>query len=353
MSEEAPLRFLERLESSAARLLMSLPPPVLRALSGTRPWPGGADELDPGIRLLLLLRKLRGALPVDRLPPDEARRRARRDAFVHAGPAVEVGSVRELMVPGAAGALPARVYSPGAPEGSRPLLVYFHGGGFVLGDLGTHDIACRILCRESAAHVLAVEYRLAPEFPIPCAIEDAESAFLWASANAAALGADPTRVAIGGDSAGGNLAAVVCRRLPRSGARPALQLLIYPAVDRSTEHPSLALFSDGYFLTRGEIEWYHSQYTRGTGVSRRDPRISPLAEPDHSELPPALVVTAAFDPLRDEGEAYAAALEAAGTPVRLWRAPGMVHGFLNMAGVSPGARVAAVKSAALLREMLG
>jgi acetyl esterase len=195
--------------------------------------------------------------------------------------------------------------------------------------------------------VLSVDYRLAPECPFPAAIDDAMAAFEWATANAAELGADPRRVAVGGDSAGGNLAAHVARDARQ---RPVLQLLIYPAADMDTERPSQSLFAEGFYLTAADRDWYHGHYMGGAGDE--DPRRRPLTEGDLAGLPPAFVVTAAFDPLRDEGEAYADALHAAGTPVLLRRFDGLVHAFINMVGVSPACRDALVEVAGTLRGLL-
>jgi len=208
-----------------------------------------------------------------------------------------------------------------------------------------------MLCRHAGLHVLAVDYRLAPEHPFPAALEDASAAFAWARAHAHELGADPARIAVGGDSAGGNLAAALSQLAVREGTpTPALQLLLYPPVDRTVDRASLGDFAQGFVLTRDDIVWFHGHYA-GTFDST-DPRISPLLCRELSGLPPALVITAGFDPLRDEGEAYAAALEAAGAPVTLRRFDGLVHGFASMTALSPACRAAMVEIASMLRHML-
>jgi acetyl esterase len=231
--------------------------------------------------------------------------------------------------------------------------VFFHGGGFVCGDLDTHDAPCRVLCRHGGVHVLSVDYGLAPEHPFPAYVDDAVAAFGWAVEHAAELGADPARVAIGGDSAGGTLAAIASRLAARDGGPvPAAQVLVYPATDRTRTTPSLERFAEGFFLTARDIEWYFDQYTGGTGAGREDPLVSPLLAPDLGGLAPALVVTAGFDPLRDEGEAYAHALRAAGTPALLRRMPELVHGFVNFGGVSRASREAIVEIAGTVRGML-
>ena len=232
--------------------------------------------------------------------------------------------------------IPARHYEPLEPGGPHPLLVYYHGGGFLYGDLDTHDNVCRILCRHAGAHVLAVDYRLSPEHPFPAAVEDARAALRWAYVNAERLGADPSRIGVGGDSAGGNLAAVTSQLAANDGGpAPVLQLLIYPVTDFTIRRRSRELFGDGFLLTNAEMDWFEANYLGPGSPQASDPRASPLLATDLSGLPPAFVVTAAFDPLRDEGEAYARALQDAGTPATLRRFPGFIHGFINAAGRQP------------------
>jgi acetyl esterase len=354
---DSALTLLERLEYRVARALLRLPPALLVRLSGKPPVVREGLTLDPEVQLLLSLRERRGAVALTALTPEEGRRRLRREALVHAGEPVEVGAVRELVLDTAHGPLKARHYAPmRSPEQGaerRPLLVFFHGGGFVLGDLDTHDSACRLLCRHAELHVLAVDYRLAPEHPFPAALEDGIAAFAWARAHAEELGADPARIAVGGDSAGGNLSAALSQLAVREGTpAPVLQLLLYPALDRTVERASMGQFAEGFFLTREDVAWYHHHYTGGVHEAGSDPRISPLLCRELSGLPPALVITCGFDPLRDEGEDYAAALQAAGTPVTLRRFDGLVHAFINMAGVSQACRAAVEEIASMLRHML-
>jgi acetyl esterase len=354
---DSPPTFLERLEHRVARALLRLPHALLVRLSGKPPVVRDGLTLHPEVQFLLALRERLGAVAVTALPPQEGRRRLRREALRHAGEPVEVGAVRELMLDTEHGPLKARHYAPakGAEKGSerRPLLVFFHGGGFVLGDLDTHDIACRLLCRHAELHVLAVDYRLAPEHRFPAALEDAVAAFAWAHAHAEVLGADPARIAVGGDSAGGNLSAALSQHAIREGTpAPVLQLLLYPALDRTVERASLGHFAEGFFLTRAEISWFSAHYTGSPDTDYSDPRLSPLRCRELAGLPPALVVTVGFDPLRDEGEAYAAALQQAGTPVTLRRFEGLVHGFANMAGVSRACRDAVVEIASMLRHLI-
>lgn len=327
----------ERLEAAVARALMRLPASVQVRLSGERPVEIDGQRLDPEFQLLRSLRRLRSRHGLCEPGAKEARARFIREARMYAGRPSPVGAVRDFAIPGPGGALPVRHYAP-AESGPRPLLVYLHGGGYVIGDVESYDAPCRLICRHAAMHVLSIDYRLAPEHPFPAALEDTAAALRWAQSNAAALSADPGRVALGGDSAGANLATVISREAARAGAPPAAQLLIYPPTDSSTERPSRRLFGEGFLLTERDREQFARHYTAGTGFTDEHPRVSPLREPDLAGLPPALVVTAAFDLLRDEGEAYAAALRNAGTPVRLMRLPGLGHGFVNLTGVSPAAR---------------
>jgi acetyl esterase len=208
-----------------------------------------------------------------------------------------------------------------------------------------------MLCKHSGAHVLAIDYRLAPEHPFPAAVEDARAALRWAIEHAGELGADAARVGVGGDSAGGNLAAVVAQLAARDGGpAPALQLLIYPVTDftRATGR-SRELFGEGFLLTTPEMDWFDANYLEGSGASHEDPRVSPLYGEDLSDLAPAIVVTAALDPLRDEGEAYGEAMRAAGTPVTLRRFEGFIHAFVNLGGVNPACREAVAEIAGMTR----
>ncbi|TCC26457.1 alpha/beta hydrolase [Kribbella sindirgiensis] len=219
-------------------------------------------------------------------------------------------------------------------------MVFFHGGGWVVGDLGTHDALCRAIAADAGIRVLSVDYRLAPEAPAPTAAEDAIAAFTWAVDHAEDLGADPTLVAVGGDSAGGNLAAVVAQQTVRRGLpRPALQVLLYPAVDLVARRPSRDLFSEGFLLTEEDIIWYRDHYTPDPTL-RPDPIVSPLRAEDLTGLPPTYLTTAGFDPLRDEGLEYATALKAAGNPLTHAHHPTLPHGHANLLTV-PGTTRAA------------
>ena len=304
--------------------------------------------------LQLLLDQLAQA-PVDiaTVSPDEMR--ALYDAMsAMAGEPAEVGSVEDRTVPGPAGDVAVRVYRPDV-DGSAPVLVFLHGGGWVIGNVDSHDVTCRALCRDAETVVVSVDYRLAPEHPHPAAVDDAWAALTWVATHSDEIGGDADRIAVGGDSAGGNLAALLALRARDEGG-PALvhQLLIYPVTDLSSEHPSWVENGEGYFLTADTMRWFISHYL-GAGREHgdpTDPRISPLLAPDLSGLPPAQVLTAEFDPLRDEGDAYAARLAEAGVPVDHVSHPGLVHGFIGMGVLSPDCTAAAAAAAGRLRAAL-
>ena len=253
-----------------------------------------------------------------------------------------VASVEDRTVPGPAGDIPVRVYRPADDGATRPGIVYFHGGGFVICDLDSHDGACRRLANAVDAVVVSVDYRLAPEHRWPAAPDDAFAATEWVALHADDLGIDGDRLAVAGDSAGGNLTAVVAQMARDQGGPPlAFQLMIYPVTDLSatrSEHVSQTENARGYFLTVDQMEWYRDQYLGD--ADGEAPYASPLKAGSLASLPPACVVTAEMDPLRDEGEAYGRALSDAGVPVELHRAPGMFHGFFNMDAVLDGSKEA-------------
>jgi acetyl esterase len=354
MSPPGAVSRRDRIEATIARLGGALPAAVQLRLSGRGPVRIDGLELDPGLQFALRALELRGTPTVigaRGVDPDpvSVRLRTHREALVSSVYATPVGTVTDLTVDGR---LRGRHYAPPGGGVGRPLLVYLHGGGMVIGDLETHDEPCRMLCRHAAIHVLSIEYRLAPEDPFPAAVQDAVAAFRWAAANAGELGADPGRVAVGGDSAGGNLSAVVAQTCAREpGPAPSLQLLIYPSTDYAHETESMRLFGDGFYLSSDSRRWFDHHYLEGTGADRSDPRISPLRAAELAGLAPAIVVTAGFDPLRDEGEQYARALSDAGTPVVRYRAPSMIHGFLHMTALrgprDEVLRIAGMTSAAL------
>ena len=241
-----------------------------------------------------------------------------------------VAKVEDLLIPGPAGQIPVRVY---APQGSRPfpVLVFFHGGGFAIGSIEGYDELCREVTNAAGCIVVSVDYRLAPEHKFPAAVDDCYTATKWVAENANAIGGDPTRIAVGGDSAGGNLAAVVALMARDRGKPPLVyQLLVYPCTNFAVfDTPSHRENAEGYFLTKDDMVWFMNLYLRSE-ADAHNPYASPLRAHDFRGLPPALVVTAEFDPLRDEGEAYAARLREAGVPVVCTRYNGMIHGFLSM-----------------------
>jgi acetyl esterase len=284
----------------------------------------------------------------------EERRRTLRDlaSAVETEPA-RVGDVGEATIPGPGGPLVLRIYTPLAP-GPAPLpgLVFFHGGGWVAGGFDTHDGTCRRLANASGCRVLAVDYRLAPEHPFPAAIDDGVAAMRWIAGHAAELAVDPSRLGIGGDSAGAGLAAAICR-IARDAGGPAIafQLLICPILDVLEESPSRRDLAEGYFLSRTTMQRDLDLYC--PGVDRGDPRLSPLRAASLARLPPALIHIAEFDPFRDEGQAYARRLAEAGVAVRATCHDGMIHYFYAMPAVIPRALTAMAQIGAEVAALIG
>lgn len=247
-----------------------------------------------------------------------------------------------------AGGVPIRIYRPDTGD-ARPCLVFFHGGGWVIGDLDTHDAPCRLLAKESGCVVIAVDYRLAPEHPFPIPLDDCYRAFCWIHQNAQQLGLDPNKLAVGGDSAGGNMAAVICLRArDESGPPIQHQLLIYPVTNATMDTESYRDNGEGYMLTQATMSWFLDHYL--AEQDRQDPFVSPLLAPDLERLPPATVFTAEFDPLRDEGNAYAKRLELAGVRTLIKQFDGQVHGFFTMTDVMPEALEAVTLAAHELKR---
>jgi acetyl esterase len=310
--------------------------------------------LHPQAQALMRLMAEKGVPPTHTLTPAQARAYyLERRAFTQPDPP-EVASVRDLEARGPAGPIPLRSYRPAGapPHAVLPVLVYYHGGGWVIGDLDTHDVLCRQLCNLSGCAVVAVDYRLAPEHRFPAAVDDALAAARWVRAQAQALQVDADRLAVGGDSAGGNLAAVVALAARDAGDLPiAFQLLIYPATDQRRGWPSHTSNGQGYLLTRDSIAYYHDHYL-GDPAQDLDWRASPLLHADHANLPPAFVLTAGYDPLRDEGLQYAHKLSAAGNRAALVNFERQIHGFLPMGRVIDEANVAVQLCAAQLKTAL-
>jgi acetyl esterase len=310
--------------------------------------------LHPQARALLALIEERGVPPIHALPPAEARRVYRERRFFTQPAPPEVAEVRELQARGPHGDIPLRLFRPaGTAAGERlPVLVYFHGGGWVIGDPDTHDTLCRELANGSRCAVVSVDYRLAPEHRFPAAADDALAATRWVQREAAALGLDGSRLAVGGDSAGGNLAAVVTIAARDAGDPPiAFQLLIYPSTDTTRELPSHRTNGQGYLLTSDTIGYFQGHYLADP-AQERDWRASPLRHPDLSRLPAAFVLTAGYDPLRDEGLAYAQRLSEAGVRCTEICFERQIHGFVLMGKVIDEANAAvAMCSSALSRAL--
>lgn len=345
--------------------------------------------LDPQIAAIIKQIESLNAPPVWELPLATARAQFK-TMVAMMGPGEQVRLVENRTIPGPAGDIPVRIYTPeinggaaaeGAPadatagrsgenEGQGvaggagepaaasdetateplPILVFYHGGGFVIGDLDTHDRDCRALANRASCIVVAVDYRLAPEAPFPAAVEDAQAALRWVADHAGEIGGDATRLAVGGDSAGGNLAAGVALWARDESIPLAFQLLIYPGVDVEGEYASRKDNAQGYMLDKELTDWFIRQYV-GEEVPD-DWRLTPMQAPSHAGIAPALVVTAEFDPLRDEGEAYAEKLQAAGVPARATRYEGMIHGFFGLAPFVAAATPAVDEAGAALRAAL-
>ncbi|HEX4977602.1 MAG TPA: alpha/beta hydrolase [Nocardioides sp.] len=359
-----------RFEAAAFSVLMGLPESVQRAAAG-RPVILDGQVLDTETQFMLRLQQLLREPSAETLPIHQGRAAILRQAML-AGGRQRVGAVHELEVPGADGPLAARLYVPrsqvstgspaartgptgatgatGAP--ASPLLFFVHGGGMMYGDLDSHDAACRFLTERADVRVLAVDYRLAPEHKFPAAVEDCWTAYQWVAENAEELGADPERIAVGGDSAGGYLSAVVALKAAEAGVPCAFQLLVYPVTNMVEQSESRRMFGEGFFLTTDFTELATEMYFIDE-ADRHDPLASiAFTEKIPENLAPAYVATAGFDPLRDEGEAWARRLADSGVDVTLRRFPGLIHGFLNVVGVGRSQRAAVAEIAARLKAAL-
>ncbi|MGV0870752.1 alpha/beta hydrolase [Mycolicibacterium sp. XJ879] len=333
------------------RALPRIPDPVKRALLGGRAVTIDGNTLDTTLQLMLAGQQAAG---IDGLAGSNDVTAARQQLEALSASFkqnIPVAAVTNLSIPGPAGPIAARHYRPDA--GHAPLLVFYHGGGQVIGSIETHDDLCRLLCRDGGVHVLSVDYRLAPEHKAPAGTDDAYAAFVWTLDHAGELGADPRRVAVGGDSAGANQAALVSLRARTDGVRlPTLQLLFYPVTDYSAQTRSKTLFAEGFFLTQHDLDWFSGHYLDGAAVAPTDPRVSPLLTDDLSGLPPALVLTAGFDPLRDEGRQYAQAMRAAGVAVDYREFGSLVHAFANFFPLGGDSATAMAESISAMRAHL-
>ena len=338
-------RVQTRLEALTLRTVMSLPEPIQRLLAG-RPIVVDGLRLSTETQLMLRLMDV-GSLPGAETVEITRGREILDQQSAMVGGSLPVGEVRDLVAAG----LPARLYTPINAAPTTGLLVFLHGGGFMYGGLASHDAPCRFLAERAGVRVLSIDYRMGPEDPFPAAYDDAVAAYRWVVDNAASLGADPQRLAVGGDSAGGNLAAGVAIEAARAGLPLAWQMLIYPATDNDRHTRSAELFDEGFYLTRRFRELATESYLP-------DPShlLDPRASPAHADVPaglaPAFVATAGFDPLRDEGEAYAWKLQDAGVETTLLRYPDQIHGFLNAVGVGRRSRAAVAEIAAHLKAAL-
>jgi len=311
-------------------------------------------RLDPQARAVLERAARSGGPALDSVSAAEARRLYRETRLGLAPPPVAMEETRDFFFPGPGGQIKARYYRPpgGKPGEALPAMVYFHGGGWTCGDLDTHDSVCRGIALHGRCAVVAVDYRMGPEHKFPGAVEDAVAAVTWVGANARALAVDASRLVVAGESAGGNLAAVAAIALRESGPVLAMQVLVYPVVDQASDTDSLRRFAHGYSLTLELLRWYQSQYLRDER-DRADWRASPLRARDHSRLPPAYIVTAGFDPLLDEGRAYADRLAQAGVSVVYECFEGQIHGFLPMGGAIAAAHHAHYRIGQMLRTRFG
>lgn len=329
--------------------MLSLPMPLQRALAGA-PIQRRGRRLDVQIQVMLRLQKLAGGRPWYEQPLPQARRQLDIEAHFLTPATPSRVDVQTIEVQGAAGTVQARLYRPQGLAAPAPALLYCHGGGFVLGSLESHDIPCRLLATQTPCVVIAVDYRLAPEHRFPAGRGDAVAAFRDIAARAGSLGIDVRRIAVGGDSAGGNLAAAIALDTRGDESRPCHQLLIYPTVDATLSMPSIRDFAEGFLLTKTSMDWFCDTYFEPT-QDRSVPAASPLFA-DVAGAPPATIHIAGFDPLCDEGEAYAQHLRKAGVDADLRCHEGLVHGYLNMSGVIRSARAAVDELVSALQRAL-
>jgi acetyl esterase/lipase len=329
------------------KTILSLPSPILRAMSGGGVVYRGGRTLDP--RFQFFAHAAKKMPSITGFPPDVARDASAKGLVAVSGPPEPGVRNESLSIDGPGGQIPIRAYRPAEQDASVPLIVFAHFGGGVIGDLETCHAFCGILARIAKTAVLSVDYRLAPDHRFPAGLDDVLAAYRWARDNTARFGAAQVPPAIGGDSMGGNFSAIVAQELRRSGEpQPALQLLIYPAVDVASESASMTTYADAYPLSRPIMDWFMGHYM-GSDANPADPRLSPDKTEDLSGLAPAVVITAGFDPLVDQGEAYAKRLQAAGVPVTYRCYDSLAHGFTAFTGAVPAADAACREIARLVR----
>lgn len=321
-------------ERLGARVFQRLPDRLVDRLAGP-PLRIRERTLDP--RLQILARLSADRTPFHQTTPAGARAASREALALADRPPIAMERVEHRVVPGPAGSIPVRVYHPAGLAGPRPLLLYFHQGGYVIGDLDGCETFCTILAATARCPVMSVDYRLGPEHRFPAAQEDAFAAYRWALEHAKEVGGDPTRLAVAGDSAGGGLCAAISHEMKRAGdPQPLVQLLVYPWVEAYADNDSYRDFADAFPLTPEGMRWFLAHYLNDES-ERADLRLSPLREPDFSGLAPAIVATAGFDPLCDEGDGYAARLAEAGVPVLHRRYDALCHSFTSLSGACPAA----------------
>ena len=333
-----------------AKLVMSMPAPVLRVLSGGAPVQVGGRTLDPQFQMMAHAAK---QTPKMTDFPAAVAREASARAFKSAAAPIEPGvAVEDFDIPAPHGALPARAYRPADQDPAAPVFVYLHMGGGVIGDLDTGHAFCSILARGARCAVVSVDYRLAPEHKFPAGLDDSLYAYRWTRDHAARFGAPAGMAALGGDSMGGNFTAIICHDLKKaSEPQPVLQVLIYPATDMASDTASMTTYAEAFPLTSETMEWFMGHYAP-EGLALTDLRLSPLREDDLTGLAPAIVITAGFDPLSDQGEAYAKALQAAGVPTLYRGYDSLAHGFVGFTGLVKAADAASREIAGLVRDAL-
>jgi acetyl esterase len=356
----------DRVARHVVRTLVRLPAPVKRRLAG-RPTVVDGQTLDVNTQVGLSLMRLARWSDFASMPIEKARAQLSAEAWIF-GDELPIESVEDITIPAAHLDLPARIYRPAGLTAPAGGLVHFHGGGWTLGDLSAADAVSRWLAHHAGIVVISVHYRLAPENPFPAALDDALGAYTHVATHAEEYGLDPARIGVSGESAGGNLAAVIAQETARAARggpsptttttpsptpapTPALQVLFQPATDLSTKRASYRLFGEGFTMTEADMDLYRRSYLGDHG-SATDPRISPLLADDLSGVAPAYISTAGFDVLRDEGEVYARRLELAGVPVTLLRTPSLAHSAINVPGICPPARDALLAAAESIRSAL-
>lgn len=349
-------QIIEKIANTVVQKAVSIPVKWQHRIASSQPYKLDGQELLPEIRLALWLMNNLGGRSFEDFPPQEARKRVDAESRIFSGKAIEMAEIVNRTIPGPAGQIPVRLYRPKITstslltDGRLPMIVYYHGGGWVVGSLDSHDSFCRYLADKCQALVMAVDYRLAPEHRFPAAVDDCYAAFEWSFNEAKSLGVDSSRIAVAGDSAGGNLSAVVAQQtVVKDGPQPKLQVLIFPAVDFTADYKSYQLFPEGFFLTKKQMDWYTKNYIGNS--DRGDIRISPLLASDDilRRVCRAYITTAGFDVLRDEGEAYAKRLQSLGVNVRLVRNGNLIHSWVNAIGLTPAINEA---GAVLVKEII-